>query len=279
MPTLLALAAALLFGVGDFCGGRAARHGRPFSVTFLGQSVSLAALLLFVPVADVLGAPREVLLWGAAAGASGTLAAVTLYPALALGSASEVAPLSALVGTAGPVLFGVLSGERPSALAWAGIGLAALTIVLVSAAGASTAPDPERRQRSLALAFVSGLFISTFLVCFERAGSAHALVPLVAARAASLSGLALAFALLRRNPLPSAPARAITLLSGLADTGANAAYVLALAGAGLATTATLANLYPAVTVLCGVLVLGDRPRPIQQAGLVLALAAIALITR
>lgn len=279
MPTLLALAAALLFGIGDFCGGRAARHGRPFAVTFLAQSASLVALLLFVPVADVLGAPREVLLWGAAAGVSGTLAAVTLYPALALGSASEVAPLSALVGTAGPVLFGVLLGERPSGRAWAGIALAALTIMLVSAAGDANATDPARRRRALVLAFLSGLFISTFLVCFERASDGHGLVPLLAARATSLALLALAFALLRQNPLPPAPARAITLLSGLADTGANAGYVLALASAPLATTATLANLYPAVTVLCGVFVLGDRPRPIQQAGLVLALGAIALITR
>jgi drug/metabolite transporter (DMT)-like permease len=210
---------------------------------------------------------------------SGTLAAVTLYPALALGSASEVAPLSAVVGTAGPVVFGVLLGERPSALAWGGIALAALTIVLVSASGATHAPDPARRKRALVLAFASGLFISTFLVCFERASDGQGLVPLLAARAASLALLALAFALLRQNPLPPAPARAIALLSGLADTGANAGYVLALASAPLATTATLANLYPAVTVLCGVLVLGDRPRPIQQAGLVLALGAIALITR
>lgn len=279
MPTLLALGAALLFGIGDFCGGRAATRGRPFAVTFLAQSVALAALLLWVPLGAVRAAPAEVLLFGAAAGVTGTLAAVTLYPALALGSASEVAPLSAVVGTAGPVLVGFLLGERPGALAWVGIALAGVTIALVSASGGVPDLPRPRRRRSLLLALLSGLFISVFLVCFERAGSAHGLVPLVAARLTSLTGLALAFALLRRNPLPKREARGITVLSGLADTGANACYVLALAGAGLATTATLANLYPAVTVLCGVLVLGERPRPLQQAGLALALLAIALITR
>ncbi|MEQ1892332.1 MAG: DMT family transporter [Planctomycetota bacterium] len=279
MPTLLALAAALLFGLGDFCGGRATRHGRPFAVTFLAQLVGLAGLLCLVPLASVRGAPAEVVWWSVAAGLSGTLAGVTLYPALALGSASEVAPLSAVVGTAGPVLFGVLSGERPSALAWAGIALAALTIALVSAAGGAAASEPARRRRALLLAFVSGVFISAFLVCFERAGAEHGLAPLVLARGASLCVLGLGFALLRQAPLPPAPARSLALLTGLADTGANACYVLALASAPLATTATLANLYPAFTVLCGVFVLGERPRPVQQLGLVLALAAIALITR
>lgn len=278
MPTVLALSAAVLFGIGDFCGGRAARHGRPFAVTFLAQALALVGLLAVVPLAAVRAAPAEALLWGAAAGASGTLAAVTLYPALALGSASEVAPLSALVGTAGPVLVGVLLGERPSGPAWAGIALAALTIALVSAAEAPPEVDAARRRRALVLAFLSGLCISAFLVCFERAGSAHGLVPLLAARGASLSGLALAFLLIRRSPLPPRPARGLALLSGALDTGANACYVLALAGAGLATTATLTNLYPAITVLCGVVVLRDRPRPVQQAGLALALVAIALIT-
>jgi drug/metabolite transporter (DMT)-like permease len=278
MPTLLALGAALLFGIGDFCGGRAAAHGRPFAVTFLAQAVALVALLPWVPLASLREVPSEVLVWGAAAGLSGTLAAVTLYPALALGSASEVAPLSAVVGTAGPVLVGVLGGERPSTASWAGIALAAVTIALVSAAsGRATVAGPGRRK-SLGLALLSGLFISAFLVCFARAGSAHGLVPLVAARVASLTCMTLAFATLRRSPLPSVPARRITVLSGLADTGANACYVLALAGATLSTTATLANLYPAVTVLCGVAVLGDRPRPAQQAGLALALLAIVLIT-
>jgi len=279
MPTVLALSAALLFGIGDFCGGRAVRHGRPFAVTFLAQALALVGLLVIVPLAALRAAPHEVLWWGAAAGAAGTLAAVTLYPALALGSASEVAPLSALVGTAGPVLAGVLAGERPSAPAWAGIALAALTITLVSAAEAAPEVDPLKRRRALGLAFLSGLFISAFLVCFERAGSAHGLVPLLAARGASLGALSLAFLLMRRSPLPPRPARGLALLSGAVDTSANACYVLALAGAGLATTATLANLYPAVTVLCGVLVLGERPRRVQQLGLALALVAIALITR
>jgi drug/metabolite transporter (DMT)-like permease len=43
--------------------------------------------------------------------------------------------------------------------------------------------------------------------------------------------------------------------------------------------ATLANLYPAFTVLLGVVLLGERPRPTQHLGLVLGLLAIVLLTR
>ena len=67
--------------------------------------------------------------------------------------------------------------------------------------------------------------------------------------------------------------------AGVLDMAANAGYLLALADAPLSIVATLSNLYPAFTVILGVLVLRDRPRPVQQLGLGLALGAIVLISR
>src|SRR5262245_25927755 len=140
------------------------------------------------------------LAWGGFSGVTGTVAALTLYPALALGSASEVAPLSAVIGTALPIWVGFLLGERPSPSAWAGMALAVLTIVLVSADGRAGALDPARRRRSLGLAAVSGVFIGAFLIGFERAGTDQGLVPLLVARGLSLP-LLVGVALLARRPL------------------------------------------------------------------------------
>jgi drug/metabolite transporter (DMT)-like permease len=273
----LALVAALAFGAGDFFGGQAARRAPVLGAVFVAQLVGLALLLVSAPWTVPHAPDGASLAWSVTAGLSGAVAALTLYRALALGSASEVAPLSAVVGTALPVLFGVARGERPSASAWAGITLAALTIALVSAAGDRA--EPRLRGRALALAAISGVFIGAFLIAFERAGPGRGLLPLLVARATSVPLFALVLLARRHRPLPAGVSPAPAILSGLFDVAANAAYLAALARAPLALVATLANLYPAFTVLLGVLLLGERPRAAQQLGLALGLAAIALITR
>ena len=65
----------------------------------------------------------------------------------------------------------------------------------------------------------------------------------------------------------------------LIDIAANGCFLLALARAPLSIVATLANLYPAFTVLLGVVFLRDRSRLVQQLGLAMALGAVILITR
>jgi hypothetical protein len=153
-----------------------------------------------------------------------------------------------------------------------------LTIVLVSSGGPTGVLDPVARRRALPLAAVSGVFIGAFLIAFERAGTGQGLVPLFAARALSLPLLVLVALGLRRTLWPAGVSPRAALASGVFDISANALYLLALAGAPLSIVATLSNLYTAWTVLIGVVFLRDRPRPLQQLGLVLALRAIVLIT-
>lgn len=279
MPVLLALCAAFAFGAGDFLGGLSTRRAPALATTIVAQVAGVTLLCLWVPW-TMEGLPEaRTLGWGACAGATGTVAALTLYPALAIGSASEVAPLSAVIGTALPVLFGILLGERPSGSAWAGIALAVLTIVFVSSGGPAGALAPGARRRALFLAAVSGVFIGAFLIAFERAGTGQGLVPLLVARGLSLPLLVLVALSTRRRLWPAGVSPRPALASGVFDISANGFYLLALADAPLSIVATLSNLYPAWTVLIGVVFLRDRPRPVQQLGLVLALGAIVLITR
>lgn len=283
MPVLLALCAAVAFGTGDFLGGQSARRASALATAFVAQLTGLVLLALWVPGCASAWPSGAQLGWSVFAGLTGGVAALTLYPALALGSASEVAPLSAVIGTALPVLFGFALGERPGASAWIGIGLAALTLVLVSADGRRAPGDPRRRRRSLVLAATSGVFIGLFLVGFERAGAGlgalDRFVPLLVARASSVPLFGLALALRRERPWPARVSPVPAVLSGAADISANGCFLLALASGPLGLVATLSNLYPAVTVLLGVIVLGERPRPVQRLGLVLALVAIVLIAR
>ncbi len=65
--------------------------------------------------------------------------------------------------------------------------------------------------------------------------------------------------------------------SGAIDAIANICYVAAARAGMLGLAVVLTSLYPGVTVLLARLVLGERLRPVQQAGLGLAALGIVLV--
>jgi drug/metabolite transporter (DMT)-like permease len=71
---------------------------------------------------------------------------------------------------------------------------------------------------------------------------------------------------------------ATAVLAGLLDATANVCYVLATRAGLFGVAVVLTSLYPGVTVLLARLVLGERLRPVQLAGLLLAIAGIAVIS-
>ena len=71
---------------------------------------------------------------------------------------------------------------------------------------------------------------------------------------------------------------AAAIASGLLDAAANVCYVLATRDGLFGIAVVLTSLYPGVTVLLARLVLGERMRPPQLAGLLLAVAGIALVS-
>ncbi|GAA0376349.1 hypothetical protein GCM10009530_28560 [Microbispora corallina] len=119
----LATACAVIFGTADFLGGLATRRSRVFAVVVLSQVGGLLLIGVLIPLLPGSVSPAA-LLWGMASGVAGAGALVLFYRGLATGMMSVVAPTTATTAMAVPVIFGLLIGERPSALALTGVVLA-----------------------------------------------------------------------------------------------------------------------------------------------------------
>jgi drug/metabolite transporter (DMT)-like permease len=77
--------------------------------------------------------------------------------------------------------------------------------------------------------------------------------------------------------VPSGQPLRLALLAAVLDVGANIAMLLALHASLLSLAGVLMSLYPAATVLLAIVVLRERVTRWQAVGMVLALAAVAMI--
>src|SRR5580704_17418377 len=141
MVILLGLAAAALYGSGDFLGGMASRRAHVLTVLTL---VETAGAIVALAVAAASSSPVSVagLAWGIAAGAIGGLGLIIFYAGLAAGPMSVVAPVSGLVSTVLPVGVAIAEGERPGPAVYAGALLCLVAIILASSAGQAGAAAP-----------------------------------------------------------------------------------------------------------------------------------------
>src|SRR3712207_6554778 len=125
---VLALFASGFWGVADFGGGLLSRR-LPAVLILLGQQAVALVLVAAIIVASGAAAPdqRGVVL-SLCAGVFGALALGTFYRALAVGTMSIVAPISAS-GVTVPVVVGIATGDRPSALQAAGLAITVIGVV------------------------------------------------------------------------------------------------------------------------------------------------------
>jgi uncharacterized membrane protein len=276
---LLALSSSAFYGVADFCGGLASRRAPSFAVATVALGAGLAGLLVALPFVSAGVAPtaRDIA-WGAGSGVAGGVGVGLLYAALGMGRMSVVAPVTAVCGLVVPVLVGLGLGERPSVAALAGVVLAAAAVVLISQGHESDADRPGANDaRALAFSLASGAAIGGFYVCLQRTPPSAGLWPIVAGRAVSATGFLLIGLAGRKRISVARPTLWLVVAGGLIDTTANVLYLLAVRRGLLSVVATLASLYPASTVLLARLVLGERVRLVQAAGLTVAALAVVLI--
>ena len=285
MVYLIAIASAGFYGAADFLGGLASRQAATVVVVIVSQFSGLVLLALLLPLLPAAAPSGQDLIWGAAAGLTGGAGVALLYRALAIGTMGLVAPTTAVLAVAIPVLAAMLMGERPTAGTLSGIGLALVAIVLVSQqphADGAGGPrrDPHRGlPPGLGLALLSGVAIGFFFLSLARTGTAAGMWPLLAARAASIALFVIIAIGSRRSLRMTRPVATLAVAGGALDMLANALYLIASRYGPLSVVVTLASLYPASTVALARVVLGERLSPWQTAGIVCALAAVTLIVR
>lgn len=268
----LALSSSLAWGLADFLGGLQARRLSTLLVLALSQLAGLIGLGVLIAA---LGrpAPALALLWPAAVG--GLIGAVGLgafYRALAVGTMSVVAPVAA-TGVAIPVLAGLLGGDDPSGLEILGILLAVAGVLLVTQESGGDAAARRAGRRGTGLALVAAACFGVFFLTLAESSEADPLWATLAARSSSVCLLALAV-VAWRGRVGSPPRAALPTLAlvGLLDVTANATFAVASTLGLLSVVSVLSALYPAVTVALAALVLGERLRQVQRAGVVSALA-------
>jgi drug/metabolite transporter (DMT)-like permease len=273
----LGLGSSLLWGLADFAGGVQARRAPLAAVVLVSQATGLVALVVVVAVRGV-GPPSVDDLWPAAlAGAAGAAALGAFYHGLAIGQMSIVAPISA-TGATIPVAVGVAGGDRPSGLQAAGVALAVAGVVLASRQVDEGDPgSAARARRSVAAALVAAVGFGTFFVGMSKAAHHDVYWALLTGRAAAVVVAAAAVAVAR--PAVAVPRGRLAGLAavGALDVSANALYAYGSTRGLLSIVAVLGSLYPVVTVLLARAVLHERVRPIQDAGVLAALAGVALI--
>lgn len=275
MIIMFALASAIVFGAGDFCGGAAARRGGSMGVLLVSLPAGLIPLLV---VAAVGGGTRPgALAWGAASGLAGGVGLLVFYRALAQGPMSVIAPVSGLMAAVVPVVVGVAGGDRLSVPAFAGIVLCLVAICFVSM---EKDTGSVRRASGPVLAVFAGTAFGAFFVLI-RQGDDGTLWPLAASKLVGVLTVVVAAVAMRQGPAQVFGDRvtlSVTLLAGALDMLGNTLYVLAARAGMLSVAGVLSSLYPASTVLLARLVYGERLRPIQRAGLAIAVAGVCLVT-
>jgi drug/metabolite transporter (DMT)-like permease len=280
MVIVLGLAAAVLYGSGDFLGGLAARRAHVLAVLTLAEGAGAAVALAAAATSP--GPPSLAgLAWGTGAGLIGGLGLIIFYTGLAAGPMSVVAPVSGLVSTVLPVAVALAGGERPGAGVYAGALLCLAAIVLASSArDTSTAQQHHRPGRALAYGIAAGISFGLFFLLIRNAGQTGELWPVVAARIGELAVVLAAVAVLRRGLRPRGADGWLLLAAtgaGVIDVVANICYVAATRTGMFGLAVVLAALYPGVTVLLARVVLGERLRWVQRAGLGLAAIGIILV--
>jgi drug/metabolite transporter (DMT)-like permease len=270
---LLALAASVSWGLGDFSGGLISRRLPVAGVTFLQHSAGFATIGL---AALALGQPlhgRAVAL-GALGGFFSAGGVISYYRALSIGTMSIVSPLAAC-GAIVTLAIALVAGERPSSIALAG--------VLIALAGAALASVQEHGRggasREAVLLGIVTAFMFGFQLYFLGRASADGgpVSAIFGARAVSAVVLALVVVSLRLRVDVSRP----FLVGAIVATGvlvacANTLYGLSAEHGLVSIASVLASLYPVTTLILARFTLHERLNRIQLVGVVVALTGVAM---
>jgi drug/metabolite transporter (DMT)-like permease len=276
MGVTLAIIAAACWGLSDFLGGLTTRRVPVVQVLLVIETAGLAATLTVLAITgEALDFHCADAVSAAAAGLSGVLGLACFYRALAIGTMSVVAPISA-AGVVLPVVVGVATGDRPSLLAGAGLVVIVVGVALASRERHEDAAAVSASRQSVVLALIAALGFGGFFVLSDGPADVSVLWTLALVRVAPIPFLA-AIVAVRRPRWPSR--RLVLAIAGIGTIDLVATGLIALANTKgeLSIVAVVGSMYPVATVVLAAGFLHERLRGDQLVGIVLALVGVVAV--
>jgi drug/metabolite transporter (DMT)-like permease len=205
----------------------------------------------------------------------GTAGLVAFYRGMAAGAISVVAPIAGAAAVV-PVVWGLATGDHPSGLQDLGFVLALGGVVATSW---ERTPGSARVAAGVGWAALTLVAFGGYYVPMHTASQDDFLWASLVFRLTSTSMVWLAVLLSGQRVSGIRPHLLALVTIGLADTGGNVFFAAASQEHGLVSVVSvLASLYPIVTVLLARLTLGERVQRTQEAGIVVTLAGVAMIS-
>ncbi len=272
MVVVLALGAAVTYGLSDFVGGVVSRRVSPWTIAFLAQ-LGGAVCILALAVADGGSPSRDDIGWALLAGLGNGIGTAFLYRGLAGGRMGVVAPVSGVGAALVPIVVGVATGERPATLAWIGIAIAIPAIWLVAREPSPTAFSVT----ALVDGALAGLGFGSLFAALAQIPEESGFLPLALNQVVG-AAVVIALALALRQPwLPRSPRAGLGVICGVLGAAATALFLLATQTGFLTVSAVITSLYPAVTVVLAALVLREHVHRDQAIGLALCALTVGLV--
>ena len=296
---IIALAAALSWGLADFMGAVSTRRVGLLLTMCISQVVTLA--VLGIAAATIGGSglhlPSGDLAALVLSGILGAAAYAGFYRALQIGPVSLVSPIFSAYAVITVLLAVLLGQETLAASAAAGVVLTIGGVVLASASGPAQPGQPQpgsarpgqahpgqghpgrRTGIWLALASMVCWGVTTYILgrSAERLGW---FVPVAASRVvtfAILLAVTAIAALGRRVHRPRPGDLALPAVAGLFDVLAFLAYTRASQGGSVSVAAAASACFPLIVIAGGVLVFGERLRKVQVLGVGLTIAGLLVL--
>jgi drug/metabolite transporter (DMT)-like permease len=272
----LALAAAVAWGIASYASAPAAREAGVRCA--LAWSALIAPVILW-PLALLLsGVPnpgsRDVA-WAGVFGL-GLVGALGLgFRAMTLGRVSIVATVISTDGAMAATV-SIVRGETVGGLVLAGLTVIVVGVLLAVSGGGHSQHGPRRDGLATLAALGSAACFATTFLSAGEVGSLQPVWLVGFGRVVPLLLVSVPVLAATRGARPPRGAWSWIVVNALGDVLGFTAYASA-ARHNLAVAAVVASEYAVVTVVLGVLLLGERLRPHQWAGVGIALGGIAVV--
>ena len=277
MASLLALFSSILWGSADYLAGNLSKRFKAIAVTGASQAIGLITGVVLVVVTGSYIAPN--LSWNGyfvpaiGAGIAGFLGLVSFYSGLSTGRMGVVSPISTLSAVI-PLTYAFISGERPTIIQIAGMGIALL--------GAFCASGPDIVNglpiKPLLFGLGAALGFGIALTFMAQGSKTSSLMTMTSMRVISVS-ICILIALRYRTIGGFGKSDVkILVVIGVTDFVANLLLGVATTKGLVSVAMVLGGLFPIVTSLLAFKFLHERLHKAQYLGIILAVAGVSVIS-